>query len=135
MASFQSHYDVLGVSMSASPKEITTAYRKLALLNHPDKNKSDASATEKFKVILNSYETLKDTDTRRNYDADLPNRRAAWATQQSQHAHKHAQRRQRQSERSRKFNDLLSKRAQISRVIRLQEERCSESLVPVEDAP
>ena len=56
-------YDVLGVSKNASQQEIKSAYRKLALKWHPDKNKSK-EAEGKFKEINKAYEVLSDTKKR-----------------------------------------------------------------------
>lgn len=54
-----SHYEVLGVSVSATEKEIKVAYRKLALQFHPDKNK-DPGAEDKFKAVGTAYSVLSD---------------------------------------------------------------------------
>ena len=60
-------YEVLGVSKNATDAEIKSAYRKLALKWHPDKNKS-TEATEKFKEINKAFEVLSDTKKRETYD-------------------------------------------------------------------
>jgi DnaJ-class molecular chaperone len=62
-------YDVLGVSPKASEKEIKTAYRKMALKYHPDKNDGSADAAERFKKVAEAYEILSDADKRGKYDA------------------------------------------------------------------
>ena len=51
-------YDILGVSKSASDTDIKSAYRKLARKYHPDLNKDDKSAAEKFKEVSGAYEVL-----------------------------------------------------------------------------
>ena len=61
-------YKILGVSKSASKKEIKKAYRKLAMQYHPDKNPDDETASDKFKEIGEAYETLADDDKRKTYD-------------------------------------------------------------------
>src|SRR5260221_6152102 len=63
----QDFYKILGVSKSATPQEIKTAYRKLALQYHPDKNKGK-EAEEKFKEVTKAYEVLSDTQKRQTYD-------------------------------------------------------------------
>ena len=60
-------YDVLGVSKSATKKEIKTAYRSLALKWHPDKNSSKV-AEEKFKEVNKAYETLSNKEKKTQYD-------------------------------------------------------------------
>ncbi len=60
-------YDILGVSKSASESEIKSAYRKLALKWHPDRNK-EKDATEKFKEVNEAYEVLSDKNKRAKYD-------------------------------------------------------------------
>lgn len=61
-------YDVLGVSKSASETEIKSAYRKLARKYHPDLNKEDKTASEKFKEISCAYDILGDKEKRKKYD-------------------------------------------------------------------
>ncbi len=63
----KNYYEVLGVSKSATKAEIKSAYRKLALQWHPDKNKSEG-AEKKFKEINNAYEVLSDEKKRQTYD-------------------------------------------------------------------
>jgi len=62
------YYELLGVSKTASEKEIRQAYRRLARQHHPDVNKNDAGAEEKFKQINEAYSVLSDEDSRRKYD-------------------------------------------------------------------
>ena len=62
------YYDVLGVSKESTQDEIKKAYRKLALIFHPDKG----GDPEKFKEISEAYETLSDPDKRENYDNPEP---------------------------------------------------------------
>ena len=52
------YYDVLGVNKSASADQIKSAYRKLAVKFHPDKNKGDKAAEEKFKAVSYTHLTL-----------------------------------------------------------------------------
>ena len=62
-------YDVLGVSETASDKEIKQAYRKLARDNHPDTHVGDKIAEEIFRQAAEAYEVLGDADTRARYDS------------------------------------------------------------------
>jgi DnaJ-class molecular chaperone len=67
MATKRDYYDVLGVSKTASAAELKTAYRKLALEWHPDRNKS-AEAESKFKEINEAYQVLSDPKKKQAYD-------------------------------------------------------------------
>ena len=62
------YYEVLGVTKTADGKEIKSAYRKLAMTYHPDKNPGDAAAEEKFKQINEAYAVLSDGEKRSRYD-------------------------------------------------------------------
>lgn len=66
------YYQVLGLPVNASMSEIKRAYRKLAVVYHPDKN-SDPKAEEIFKSINEAYEVLSDPDKKRGYDYLLRN--------------------------------------------------------------
>lgn len=66
-ASSGNFYDVLGVPKGASKEDIKSAYRKLALQYHPDRNK-DPQAEERFKQISEAYAVLSDDDKRKQYD-------------------------------------------------------------------
>lgn len=64
----QNFYETLGVDKNASDEEIKSAYRKLAKKYHPDLNKDNPQAQEKFKEINQAYEVLGDKEKRSNYD-------------------------------------------------------------------
>lgn len=62
------YYEVLGVSKDASTDDIKLAYRRLARKLHPDVNKTDPKAKEKFIELQEAYEVLSDPEKRNNYD-------------------------------------------------------------------
>lgn len=64
----QDYYDVLGVSRNADQAEIKSAYRKLAIKYHPDKNPNNKEAEEKFKEAAEAYEVLSNPEKRQRYD-------------------------------------------------------------------
>ena len=61
-------YDVLGVGKNASSEELKSAYRKLAVKHHPDKNPGDKQAEDKFKEASEAYGILSDQEKKQNYD-------------------------------------------------------------------
>ncbi|CAA85274.1 J domain-containing protein [Caenorhabditis elegans] len=65
-------YQLLGVEKMASEAEIKSAYRKLALKYHPDRNPNDAHAQEEFKKVSIAYSVLSDPNKRRQYDVSGP---------------------------------------------------------------
>ena len=62
------YYDVLGVNKSATSQELKSAYSKLALKYHPDKNPGDKTAEDKFKEASEAYGVLSDKSKKENYD-------------------------------------------------------------------
>jgi DnaJ-class molecular chaperone len=67
MASEKDYYQILGVGKTATAQEIKSAYRKLALEYHPDRNKTK-EAGEKFKEVTKAYEVLSNEEKRKSYD-------------------------------------------------------------------
>src|SRR5687767_15827428 len=62
------YYDILGVKKNASEDEIKTTYRKLAKKHHPDVNKGNKEAENKFKELSEAYAVLSDKEKREQYD-------------------------------------------------------------------
>lgn len=62
------YYKVLGVDRNASEQDLKSAYRKLAIKYHPDKNPGNKEAEQKFKEIAEAYQVLSDADKRKQYD-------------------------------------------------------------------
>lgn len=65
---YRDYYATLGVGRDASQAEIRKAFRKLARKHHPDVNKGDAQAEQRFKEISEAHEVLSDPEKRRHYD-------------------------------------------------------------------
>ena len=62
------YYDVLGINKEATPDQIKSAYRKLAVKYHPDKNKGDKASEDKFKEASEAYHILSNSERKQNYD-------------------------------------------------------------------
>jgi molecular chaperone DnaJ len=62
------YYEVLGVEREATDQQIKSAYRKLALMHHPDRNPGDKEAEERFKEAAEAYSVLADSQKRGLYD-------------------------------------------------------------------
>ena len=62
------YYDILGIGKTATADEIKSAHRKLVRKYHPDVNKDNPAATEKFKEAQEAYDVLSDDQKRKNYD-------------------------------------------------------------------
>ena len=68
MAAFKDYYKVLGIDKSASEKDVRRAFRALAAKHHPDRNRDDPGAEERFKEINEAYTVLSDAEKRAVYD-------------------------------------------------------------------
>ena len=62
------YYKILGVNKNASDNEIKKAFRKLAMKYHPDRNKGDSQAEDRFKEVNEAYAVLSDKEKRQQYD-------------------------------------------------------------------
>ncbi|MBC7544736.1 MAG: J domain-containing protein [Candidatus Sericytochromatia bacterium] len=65
---YRDYYETLGVSRTATDKELSQAFRKLARKYHPDTHPNDAEAEKRFKAINEAYQVLSDADKRKKYD-------------------------------------------------------------------
>jgi molecular chaperone DnaJ len=68
MATERDYYEVLGITRTATGSEIASAYRKLAIKYHPDKNPGDQEAIDRFKEAAEAFEILNDPERRSRYD-------------------------------------------------------------------
>ena len=68
MAKKEDYYSVLGVNRNADQNELKSAYRKMAMKYHPDRNPDNPEAEEKFKTINEAFEVLSDPQKRQIYD-------------------------------------------------------------------
>ncbi len=73
MVLYSSFYEILNISENASTENIKTAFRKLALLHHPDKNKNHPESNTRFILIFNAYTILSNPVKRKEYDEYLKN--------------------------------------------------------------
>src|SRR3982074_2393109 len=79
MPKVKDYYEVLGVPRTASQKEISTAFRKLARKHHPDLNAGDKQAEARFKEVSEAHDVLHDPKKRKLYDQFGPDWAAAQA--------------------------------------------------------
>lgn len=68
LCSMNDYYAILGILVSATPKDIKKAFRRLAQRYHPDKNPKDTDAVQRFKDVVEAYEVLADPHRRKRYD-------------------------------------------------------------------
>lgn len=68
VCSSRDYYDILNVPRTAKQNQIKSAFRKMAKHLHPDKNRDDPDAAEKFSQLRNAYEVLSNSDLRKDYD-------------------------------------------------------------------
>jgi curved DNA-binding protein len=68
MAAFKDYYQVLGIARDATEKDVRRAFRSMAAKHHPDRNRDDPGAEERFKEINEAYTVLSDPEKRKVYD-------------------------------------------------------------------
>jgi hypothetical protein len=108
----QDHYSVLGLTKSSSPKEIKSAYRRLALKWHPDKNENSKESAQMFVQIGEAYEILSDAGKKREYDE---------GSQEQRFHHHHHQRQNMNEQRWREYHER--RRRQAEEMWRREQER------------
>lgn len=112
------YYQVLGISVDATAKEISSAYRSLALKYHPDKSSSDESV-QRFHALSKAYQVLTDVEARRAFDVVLAGRMA----QKQREADFDSTRREMRDELFRKEKEARKRKADEEEAeIRLQHE-------------
>ena len=70
---YRNHYQMLGISSLSDSSQIKSAFRRLSMVHHPDKNKNSEESNQLYKLILNAYKILSDSIKRKEYD-DFLNR-------------------------------------------------------------
>lgn len=109
------YYQLLGVDRSATTKEIKSAYKKLALKYHPDKNPGDVTAFDRFVEIGKAYEVLCDPERRPRHDAERRPTHEAKRTPTHSQRPKQSQQTRRQSQQKRKQSQKTRKQSQQTR--------------------
>lgn len=69
----RNHYDVLEITPKATQADVKTAYYKMSMIHHPDRNKGNAESVERFRDITSAYEVLSNYRLRRLYDKGKTN--------------------------------------------------------------
>ncbi len=110
------YYKSMELQSDATADEITKAYRKRVLKLHPDKNRGDPLATEKFQALLKAYEVLSDEKARAAFDAVMKVRKAR------------AQRDQNMDGKLKRMKDDLNAREDAWKKQRVDEEKAKRAL-------